>query len=509
LIAVIAVLGSAATVLAAAFSVTAIRARVFRSFLVVTIGAAALALTSAAPAGGGIESTPRRAEPLFTQVTAGAQTSSVTEPRAIRTATLTISTKTLASGAIVNADAHLLNVFSDLQIVAFRSRVEMRPRGDYSWFGNIPGDPFGRVILTVVGGKLGANITHRGRYFTVLPVKDNVYQASEVDISGFSDDDVSPPREIFGTGTGGSRTGRAVTVGTGPLDNGGLIRWFNWHFAATNGDVPAFDAVTDDGSIIDVLVFYSHGAADRTDLNQGSVIHTSAHPLPSNLLVRIQGGIDVANQSMVDSGVATHFNLLLDTATELEDLIDSGDVNDDLTIWDGLASIASAREGFAADIVVLVSGSEDHKGTTDFFDRISVVGAVAHENIFVHEIGHAMGLQHDWVTCLTKGECNLPSSGDWTNVPGNHGYVIAAADAGSAVYSIMGQDAACKAMGIPLDSCIWLARWSNPYVNVNGRPFGIAEGNPLPANEVGFLNAGLLFDVANTRKSACRLLSIC
>jgi hypothetical protein len=74
-------------------------------------------------------------QPLFTPVSSPQAVKSATTPGVLRTATLSISSQTLASEVIVNADAHLLNLFTDVRIVAFRSRIERRMRGGYTWFG--------------------------------------------------------------------------------------------------------------------------------------------------------------------------------------------------------------------------------------------------------------------------------------------------------------------------------------------------------------------------------------
>ncbi len=66
----------------------------------------------------------------------------------------------------------------------------------------------------------------------------------------------------------------------------------------------------------------------------------------------------------------------------------------------------------------------------------------------------------------------------------------------------------CKDLGIPLDSCDWLLRWSNPNQTYNALAFGKPEGLPFPADEVLRLNQAL-FDVGNSRRSAWRLLSLC
>ena len=49
----------------------------------------------------------------------------------IRRATLTVSDKAIAAGAILSAEAHPFNLFPDAQIVAVRNRVESRSTRSY------------------------------------------------------------------------------------------------------------------------------------------------------------------------------------------------------------------------------------------------------------------------------------------------------------------------------------------------------------------------------------------
>jgi hypothetical protein len=129
--------------------------------------------------------------------------------------------------------------------------------------------------------------------FTIVPIGEDLYEVRELDdIEAFEGPKGRTPGAadfpVLQQQT--SRTAR--TVGTGPLDTGGLIRWFDLDFAKNKRDVPEFKPVTDDGRVIDVLTYDSHGAADRTDLHQGSAVHTGSYAVPWNLITSVQSWVE-------------------------------------------------------------------------------------------------------------------------------------------------------------------------------------------------------------------------
>ena len=450
-------------------------------------------------------------EPLFAQVAGTGPADSTLDPRVIRRGTLSISEKRLASGAIQNAEAHLLNLFPGVEIVSIRRSVESHSSRDYSWYGNNHGDEFGRAILSVINGTFGALVMHRGLRYTVLPRGDGLYDVLEMNdgnVTESSDDTVTkglaPPLPNIRS--------RTTRFGATPLDTGGLIRLVPWDLVPRNMALDlSIGPMPDDGSVVDVLVVYSHQGALYTDPLTHDDSHTS---LPMNLITRTWSSVAAANLSLANSGGQTWFKLVPNHPLELPpSFVESGDTLTDLERMVANQTIADLRELFAADLVVLVSGRGIAKdrlcGQADrFADYSVVVSACMPGHTFAHELGHQFGLEHDWGAHIAEIE---ESGGvfdppDWeVTSHDNHGYVQVV-PGGNSVRTIMAIQKTCLTDGI---SCPPILRWSNPNdVTQNNLPLGIPAGEPYPANDIRRFNKNRV-NIANLRLSACRLLSQC
>jgi hypothetical protein len=470
-----------------------------------------------------------RLEPLFTQV-AGERTParppSDIAKHIVRRTTLSISDKTLAAGGILTAEAHVLNLFPDVLIVAMRDHVESRSQRDYSWFGSIPGDPFGHVILAVVSGKLTATIRYQHRSFLVHPVLAELYEALEIDERGFPEDEpsdlsVGEPGPVSPTGT--RPPTRAVAAPA--LDVGGLIRLVPWEFARREGDVGPFELRPDDGSVIDVMVVYTHYAAWLSDpwLTYTHQFWPN-HPSPIALLGKIQAAFDEANLSFQDSG-PTRLNMIgppMELTMGLNAYQETGVMWDDLRAvrLGEIADVHVQREIRAADLVVLVTGAAigaDGKAICGTSAWVRPAGAFADEisaatfgylgikqscllsnTTLAHEVGHQLGAAHDWYTFIENGST--------VDVPlFAHGYVRAIPTNG--VRTIMSYDLKCVDEGV---ACPKVNRFSDPDVSDAYGPLGIAATLDAsePSDVVRAITSNLV-RIANYRRSACRATNGC
>jgi hypothetical protein len=455
------------------------------------------------------------------------------EPHVLRRAALQVSEKALASGIVLTAEAHILNLFPDVQILAMRSRVESRSRASYSWFGSIPGDDFGRAIITVNNGKLGAAVTHNGRRYLVLPSPDGLHDVFEVDERTFQEgDDVET---VIPRGNGeGTRTPIGTRTSTVPqaipLDSGGLVRIVGWDLVARNGGDLKL-TMRPDGNVIDVMVVYTHLAAEYADWSHDSGTF-GQHQLPYNLAVRIQLGIDLANQSFFDSGVPIHLNVIGDPYEDPSYQEDGVAYTDLTAVLTGqLSGVHYEREVRAADLVMLVTaralkahGDESICGLSPWVRPWSVAdeAVAASYGYFLvrssclssftpaHEIGHQLGAAHDWYAL------GLQSDLGGNEAPHGHGYAWFNGNGTRGFYTIMAYDWLCRDYVLGYSqgngSCSRVGRWSDPEAthDLYGVPLGKSELDPsgAPAHDAKttMLNRKA---IANYRNSACRATNGC
>ena len=112
---------------------------------------------------------------------------------------------------------------------------------------------------------------------------------------------------------------------------------------------------------------------------------------------------------------------------------------------------------------------------------VSIYSCVVSNYTLAHEMGHNMGLNHDWYVSQSSTPCDH-----------HHGYsnqtavTLGTASTNSQRWrTIMAYNDECSASGI---SCTRINRWANPAVNYNSAPTGVPIGNPNPSNEAfGFV----------------------
>jgi hypothetical protein len=230
----------------------------------------------------------------------------------------------------------------------------------------------------------------------------------------------------------------------------------------------------------------------------------------------IGNAISLTNTSYANSDVAQRLRLV---HSESVSYTESGSFSVDLNNLTGgvgaLAGVAVLRNTYRADVVTLMNYTPTSSvcglawlmtfpSTTFSEHAYNVIDTrCAISNLgFSHELGHNMGLRHDWyldnsVTPYTYA----------------HGYVNAGTSASTRWRTPMAYSDKCVGLGI---SCPVIPYWSNPLLTYNGAPLGAAGGTstacipgnlnnpPCDADEHRVLN-NTAFTVANFRQSGAPL----
>lgn len=202
------------------------------------------------------------------------------------------------------------------------------------------------------------------------------------------------------------------------------------------------------------------------------------------------------NTALVNSGVSNvAINLVY--AGEVA-YTESGDINTDLTRFrttndSFMDDIHTLRATYGADLCGLITSTPTSTCGLGYLNTnpgnysansaftVSIYSCVVSNYTLSHEMGHNMGLNHDWYVSSSALPCEH-----------HHGYSnqIAVAAGASSTNSqrwrtIMAYNDECADSGI---NCTRINRWANPSINYNGAPTGIPIGDFNPSNEAyGFV----------------------
>ncbi len=304
--------------------------------------------------------------------------------------------------------------------------VAAGPRGSTVWSGRLKGLPLGQALFLADGrGQVLANINTGKQVFQVRPLGGGIHIIEQVDHSAYPPE--LPPLEA-------------------PVSAEGAA-------APRGGAAPA-----DDGSQIDVLVVYTPAAR-------------SAEGGTAQIEALIALAVAEANQAYQNSGVTPRLNLVYTAEVAYTE---SGSFSTDLdrlkNTADGfMDAVHALRDTYKADVVSLIINDTQYCGLGYFmnaanaafapwaFSVVSRACATGYYS-FAHELGHNMGLQHDWY--VDDGVYEYTYS---------HGYL----NVGGGWRTIMSYNSECS------DSstyCTRLQYFSNPGVSYGGAPMGVSAG---------------------------------
>jgi glucose/arabinose dehydrogenase len=369
-----------------------------------------------------------------------------------------------------------LNLFADVSFTAALNRIDATARG-FVWSGHIPAIPMSTVSLATDGGVMHGVVMTPDASYVVRYVGNGLHVIDEVDQNAF------PPEAE-------------------PLAMDALPGTVGIPDTLDATDVPQGD----DASFVDIMVLYTPSA--RTAAGGTSAINAL-----------IANAISVTNTAYANSNVTQR--LRLTHAAEVA-YVESGNISTDLqNVTNGsgtLSGVAALRNTHRADLVTLMTSTPGSpfcgvawvmtSVSSGFqslgFNVVEQVCAVGNLS-FAHELGHNMGLRHDWY----MDNATTPYSYA-------HGHVNFGSTSPTRWRTIMSYNDKCVALG---GSCTRLTYFSNPALSYNGASMGVLPGTstacgvsnpfnpPCDADERLALNNTAL-TVANFRQSALSVTSL-
>jgi hypothetical protein len=315
-----------------------------------------------------------------------------------------------------------LELFPDVRIVAAFERFDANPAGT-TWVGHVEGVPMSTVTLVYRDGALTGSIAMPSGHFQIRPAEGTstssifgsrgLHVVSEVDQDALPKE--APPIEIEI-----SEAERAAAEARPLVDSGGTI---------------------------DLMVVYTETAQT----------HAGG---PAGVINLINLGVSETNTSFINSGVNTRIRLVHTALVPYTETSAFSRSLTDLRLGAGdLSGVPALREQYRADLVMMLvhPTQPDACGIGFLMTSVSTGFNSAAFNVvdsacvsptfaFAHEIGHNMGIRHDWF--VDDGVTPYSYA---------HGYVNP--DQGQRWRTIMAYNDRCTTQGF---SCARLLSWANP-----------------------------------------------
>lgn len=387
-------------------------------------------------------------------------------------------------------------LFDDVRLVARFDAAGSVPGETGGMTGTVEGAAFSNVLMVVRGGRITANIHVPGAVYRIRPAENGLHRVIEVDPSAYDDHGDQIP---------GSRDGERPVRPAGPEEappDGEDVRTWDL-MQSMMPSAPAAAAagpILGNGPIIDVYVFYT----DDARVGAGGI---------DNIQDEIALAVLGTNQAYYDSGVNQRIRLAgMSEVWYTESLSARTDLTRLETARDGfLDDVFTIRDRYKADIVSLwteqLGDRECGLGNvmmtvSSTFERraFHVVKreCATDQFSFAHELGHNMGLLHDWFK--DSGTKPYDYAHGYLDIADGWRTIMAYADAADCSDEVSPCPAPSqrKTPGAPASQRI--GRFSNPNRYFNGRPTG-STSSTRPANAAKALN-NTAATVAAFRKGA-------
>lgn len=391
-------------------------------------------------------------EALFTEVS---RTMASSESGVMRSRMVTLNTEQLGGidGPPLDGSGIgnilVLNLFNETVITAVMDRLERNLSGSYSWIGHEIGNDGQIIVLTMTGDWMTGGLGTSQGYYSIDHVGNGLHEIKEIEPVVFGNDMMIPVVDVL------TRRTPLVVEGAFGIDDGSLID-------VMGGFTDDLQASSDAAIVmarIETGIAYTNQAYARSGVTQRVFLVNPAAPTP---LMYPYDEPPTAGNPYSYCPTST-----LTAVTILDEILC------DVTLGrDGLDVVRTDRDTYHADLVAFFSqtgggglgwiGSNSiASNNTGYTASIGIDSNVS--NLIAHEMGHNMGLGHEWYQSGNSGVFDYA-----------HGYTDATHHFNT-IMSYGNEPGGNSFAG-------GIANFSNDTILYNGFPTGIAAGTTVGAN---------------------------
>jgi hypothetical protein len=335
-----------------------------------------------------------------------------------------------AAAAPPPARSVVLNLFSDVTVVAILDHVEtIAALNGTAWVGTVAGEEDSQVFLSASEGVFTGSVSYADRWFSIHPLREQIYVIDEVNVGALPPDDVEPLRP----------------------------------------DLPVLDAVSeviaaDSGDTFDVLLYYTTAAKN-------------AAGGPGGIDAQLTNTVVQMNSVYAASGISARMRVV--GAIEMS-YRETGSLSTDLGALRSNATVRETRNRLGADFVSLVVNESDPNASGvgyvmagvnpsfegSAFTVVTYYSFLPFIRSLIHEMGHNMGCLHE------------PGNNGSSDSGGAFPYSLGYTDFTGKFHDIMSYGNNCT-------GCPRINQFSSPGTTYQGRPAGTAtQDNARSINNV-------------------------